>query len=259
MTTAASAGWGRSRSSPGAKSRRRRMAAAPTRPVTWVLAPFSAATAVRDPLVLTGKPWKKPAAMFAAPTPIISRSPSTSAPARAANADAVEIVSVKDTNAIPSAPTTSSHRSLERNGGNRERRNALRHRPDHRHAAVLRGRTGSRPRSRAPRQRGRPERGGARAGSPGSGPGSPRRPRGPPPPWLRRQGLARTRPPRRSGSSASTEKPKSLGSWPTTMVSARPFMYPICVGLDRSSATNPSLKTPASTVIAPTINASNEA
>ena len=43
------------------------------------------------------------------------------------------------------------------------------------------------------------------------------------------------------------------------MVSAKPFMYPICVGLDNSSATNPSLKTPASTVIAPTINANSEA
>ena len=87
------------------------MAVAPTRPVTWVLAPFCAATAVRDPLVLTGKPWKKPAATFAAPTPTISRSPSTSAPVRAANTDAVEIVSVNDTNAIPSAPASSSHRS----------------------------------------------------------------------------------------------------------------------------------------------------
>ena len=87
------------------------MAAAPTRPVTWVLAPFSAATAVREPLVLTGNPWKKPAARFAAPTPTISRSPSTSAPVRAANTDAVEIVSVNATNAIPRAPTTSSHRS----------------------------------------------------------------------------------------------------------------------------------------------------
>ena len=36
-------------------------------------------------------------------------------------------------------------------------------------------------------------------------------------------------------------------------------MYPICVGLDRSSATKPSLKAPASTVIAPTINANSEA
>ena len=85
---------------------------------------------------------------------------------------------------------------------------------------------------------------GARAGSPGSAPGSPRRPPGLPPPCRRRRGPARTRPPPRRRLSASTEKPKSLGSWPTTMVSASPFMYPICVGLDSSSATNPSLKSP---------------
>ena len=99
------------------------MAAAPTRPVSWVLAPFWAATAVRDPLVLTGNPWKKPAAIFAAPTPIISRSPSTSAPVRAANADAVEIVSVNDTTTMPSAPAASSQTSSSGtvgtvNGGN---------------------------------------------------------------------------------------------------------------------------------------------
>ena len=77
MTTAASVGCGRFRSSPGANSSNSAMAAAPTSPVTCVLAPFWAATAVRDPLVLTGNPWKKPAATFAAPIPIISLFPST--------------------------------------------------------------------------------------------------------------------------------------------------------------------------------------
>ena len=54
------------------------IASAPTSPVTWVFAPACSATAVREPLVLTGKPWKSPAAMFAAPIPIISWLPSTS-------------------------------------------------------------------------------------------------------------------------------------------------------------------------------------
>jgi hypothetical protein len=49
--------------------------------------------------------------MLAAPIPIISRSPSTSWPVRAANADEVEIVSASDTTAMPTAPATSSHRS----------------------------------------------------------------------------------------------------------------------------------------------------
>ena len=40
--------------------------------------------------------------------------------------------------------------------------------------------------------------------------------------------------------SASVENPNSLGSWPTRIVMASPFMYPIMVGLDRRSATHPS-------------------
>ena len=62
--------------------------------------------------MLTGNPWKKPAAMFAAPIPIISLLPSTWSPLRAANADAVEMVSVNETSAMPSAPANSSSRSL---------------------------------------------------------------------------------------------------------------------------------------------------
>ena len=74
----------------------RTMSAAPTRPVSWLRAPARSATAVRDPLVLTGKPWKSPAARFAAPMPIISWLPSTSCPVRAANEDDVEMVSASD-------------------------------------------------------------------------------------------------------------------------------------------------------------------
>jgi len=49
----------------------------------------------RDPLVLTGKPWNRTAARFAAPILIISPLPLISCPVRAANADAVEIVRVR--------------------------------------------------------------------------------------------------------------------------------------------------------------------
>ena len=79
--------------------------------MSWVFAPACSATAVRDPLVLTGNPWKNPAATFAAPIPIISWLPSISCPVRAANDEAVEIVSVSATSAIPIAPATSSGRS----------------------------------------------------------------------------------------------------------------------------------------------------
>ena len=67
--------------------------------------------------MLTGKPWKRPAARFAAPIPIISWLPSISSPERAANAVEVEIVSVKDTTAMPSAPANISPRSAKSTWG----------------------------------------------------------------------------------------------------------------------------------------------
>ena len=80
--------------------------------VTWDREPACSATAVRDPLVLTGKPWKKPAAMFAAPMPIISWLPRTCSPRRAANADAVDMVSASATTAMANAPRrAAAHRS----------------------------------------------------------------------------------------------------------------------------------------------------
>ena len=36
------------------------MASAPTTLVSWVRAPAASATGVREPLLLIGKPWKKP-------------------------------------------------------------------------------------------------------------------------------------------------------------------------------------------------------
>ena len=103
MTTAASAAWGRSAS---IELRNRSSTAtrpAPTTPVSWVRAPDCSATAVRDPLVEMAKPWKRPAAMLAAPIPIISWSGSTSSPRRAAKLAAVAMVSVSDTRVMPTA------------------------------------------------------------------------------------------------------------------------------------------------------------
>ncbi len=54
----------------------------------------------------TAKPWKNPAAMFDAPMPIISWFGSSSSPRRAANADAVAMVSVSDTSTIPIAASS---------------------------------------------------------------------------------------------------------------------------------------------------------
>ncbi len=111
MTTAASAGCGRFRNSPGTSTSMRMIRAAPTTPVSWDLAPARSATAVRDPLQLTGKPWKRPAARFAAPMPIISWLPRISWPVLAANDEAVEIVSASETSEMPSAPASSRPRS----------------------------------------------------------------------------------------------------------------------------------------------------
>jgi hypothetical protein len=41
---------------------------APTRPVSCVLAPAASATGVREELLLTENPWKRPAAALAAPS-----------------------------------------------------------------------------------------------------------------------------------------------------------------------------------------------
>ncbi len=123
ITTAARAGCGRFFRSPGTATSSTTIAPAPTRPATWVLAPACSATAVRDPLVLTGNPWNNPAATFAAPIPIISWFPCTRSPARDANADAVEIVSASATNTMPNAPASRRERSENEtsgivNGGN---------------------------------------------------------------------------------------------------------------------------------------------
>ena len=77
------------------------------------MAPDCSATAVRDPLVEIANPWKKPAATFAAPMPIISWLGSSSSPRRAAKADAVAMVSVSETRTMPTAarnngPTSST-------------------------------------------------------------------------------------------------------------------------------------------------------
>ena len=78
MTTAPRVGCGRSLSSPGTSTSISVMVTAPTTPVSCDLAPACSATAVRDPLVLTGNPWKNEAATLAAPMPTISWLPRTS-------------------------------------------------------------------------------------------------------------------------------------------------------------------------------------
>ena len=112
MTTAARAVCGRSASSELRNRRSSRTSPAPTRFVTWLLAPDCSATAVREPLVEIEKPWKSPAATFAVPMPIISWFGWTSSPRRAAKLVAVAIVSASETSVMPTAAIRSGATSL---------------------------------------------------------------------------------------------------------------------------------------------------
>ncbi len=112
ITTAARADCGRSLSSELKNTSKITTTPAPMRPVSCVFAPDCSATAVRDPLVETAKPWRKPAVTFAAPMPIISWFGSTSSPRLAAKLEAVAMVSVSETSVMPTAATKSGPTSL---------------------------------------------------------------------------------------------------------------------------------------------------
>ena len=118
MTTAASAGCGRSFRSDGRNSNRIATVAAPARPVTCDLEPASSATAVRDALAEIANPWNMPATALAAPIPIISWFGSTSSPRRAAKLVEVAIVSVRDTRTIPIDAMNSGPRCSNGTPGN---------------------------------------------------------------------------------------------------------------------------------------------
>ena len=118
ITIAARAEFGRFASRSGRKTSITTTSAAPTSPVTWLFAPLCSATAVREPLVEIGNPWKNPAKALAAPIPIISWLASTSSPRRAAKLVDVAIVSASETSVMPIAAASSAPMSLESTEGN---------------------------------------------------------------------------------------------------------------------------------------------
>ena len=244
MTTAASTGWGIAWTRPGTNRSISSTSAAATSPVSWVLAPDWKATAVREPLVLTGKPEKKPggevgradAGQLLVAVDLVARrgrrSRPTSrscrrwrparCPTAAANSSGMSAESAppgSDGTGKPcgSTPMTSTRRA--RRGRGRSR-----------------GRSPRRPRSGCPGVRGdsrlRPrmmrQAQQADARAPRGWSGHPRRP-------------GRRRRPRRRGRSASVEKPNSFGSWPMRMTTASPARYPVRTGFESRSATKPSL------------------
>ena len=111
MTTAARAEFGRSARSPLKNTSSSTTMPAPTMPASWLLAPDCSATAVRELLAEMAKPRKRPAAMLAEPTPIISRFGFTCSPRRALNDVESVMVSVRDTRVIPTAATRSGRTS----------------------------------------------------------------------------------------------------------------------------------------------------
>ncbi len=253
MTTAASAVCGRSASSELRNSRSTTTRPAPTRPETWLLAPDWSATAVREPLVDTAKPWKSPAAMFAMPMPIISWSGWTSSPRRAAKLVAVAMVSVSDTRVMPTAATTSGHTSLTLVQG----------------TVGVGTPCGSAPtvatplaeRSRTADTTVAPTTATSTAGTRFVNRGSTSRTASTQRPttsvvpcvFSMLSTNARTL---STNESASVENPNSFGSCPTMMVMPRPFMYPTCTSLASRSATKPSLPTPSPISMSPTRMAS---
>ena len=105
--TAPSTAEGRYWMGPVRNSRMTAMVAAAASPLTWLVAPMSSLTAVRDPLAPTGMPWVNPAATLANPNASSSWSASTTSWWRAAKERAVRIESEKPTRKMPAAATAS--------------------------------------------------------------------------------------------------------------------------------------------------------
>ena len=86
-------------------SRMTAIVAAAASPLTWLVAPMSSLTAVRDPLVPTGMPCVKPAEIWATPNASSSWSASTTSWCRAAKERAVRIESENATRKTARAPS----------------------------------------------------------------------------------------------------------------------------------------------------------
>ena len=216
-------------------------------------APDCSATAVRDPLVEIAKPWKNPAATFDAPMPIISWLGWSSSPRRAANADAVAMVSVSDTSTMPIAarsngPTSSNDvHGIDGVG-----------KPC---GSVPTVATPCAARSNAADTMVAPATATSTAGIFGMKRGSTSSTTSTPRPTASAAPCVSSRWSNHARSSsrkpsASVEKPHSFGSCPTMIVIARPFMYPTCTSLERRSATKPSLPRPSPISMRPTSSAS---
>ena len=220
MTIAASVDSGRSCTSPVPTTSSSARTPAPTSPASWLRAPTSSATAVRELLVEIGNPWKNPVAMFATPRhrELLVLVDLLAQPARvAARQDAR--VGERD-EGDPDRGGDERLEVLERDVGHAERGQA---RGDGRRPPGPRRRGRARrppPSRRRPRGRRR-----GPAARPAAGRGSAR---ATPTPMASAVALVSSRPATKSRTagmklSASTENPNSLGSCATMTVTAMPI------------------------------------
>jgi hypothetical protein len=161
--------------------------------VNSVLAPAASATGVREELLLTENAWKRPAATLAAPRATSSWFGSTRSPPRIAKVRESTLVSANETRAIPMAPATRTPRSWAGTPGSWTATSTPGTLGRHRLQARITARQAT------------PMISAVRLVSPSATP----------PTKARASGIT---------PSASTEKPKSLGSWLSSTVSAMPFM-----------------------------------
>ena len=115
-----------------AKSSTSASTAAPTSPAIWLRAPTSSATAVRELLVESGKPWKSPVATFATPSTASSWFWSTSWPSRAGVAARQDARVGERDERDPDRRGDERLEVLERDVGHAERGQAARDAADHR-------------------------------------------------------------------------------------------------------------------------------
>ena len=106
---------------------------AAARPLTWLVAPMSSLTAVRDPLVPTGMLCVTPAEIWATPNASSSWLASTTSWCRAAKERAVRIESENATRNTARAATTSVPRSARDTSGSSSDGKPARHRAGDRH------------------------------------------------------------------------------------------------------------------------------
>ena len=232
-------------------------AAAPTTPVSWVREPACSATGVREEEADTGKPPRRPPAIFASPIPDISWLPDTLSPRRAARERDSTAVSANATSAMPAAGSaseaTSAHVRPPSAGAGRPCGSAptTGNDPDSPKIAVIAVAT-----TTTTSTPGTGDRSSLSAKMTTSEP----MPNAIASAWTSPAATPLTIDTTSGrGDRDSIEKPSSFGTCDTITSSATALRYPTRMGLDSRSVTKPRRRRPPSRRIAPTMIASSPA